>query len=749
MKRFSVVAVTVSLLLCSAFAGPVSHFGALKRCGSNICGEKTGDNTPIFVKGPSLFWSSGYGSSFYDARTVDWFVDNFQIGIIRAAMGIQYYKENSEPLNAAGTTFGYYYNKDGQKKLIKAVVDAAIANDIYVIVDWHSHNAQSETDLAKTFFGEMAKEYKDVPNIIWEVYNEPVGADAGTISNYANTVISAIRSAGNKNLAIIGSRFYSQNPKEQAQNWGSKDNNVAFTFHFYAGSHQASGDIGNSAKDAIKAGYPVFASEWGSVDANGGGSVNSGAADSWTSWMDSEKISNCMWNASNIDEGSSIFNTSTNVSNLSTNGLTNSGKYFQTYMGKNKWTALIPSNHPKGNDVNTSVDDGKSIKLDTQLGITGTISKVSEPEFGKATIASDGKSITYETPSTGSPSDKVRLIYEITQNNVTVQSKIVINITNRRPVLPEKAPIAVSRRAPTEINIVSTLSVQDPSGKGIEFGEVTVEPSSVGTISISSNKQIATFTPASSQHDVESTEATLNYTVKGKEGGSNSSKVTLKIQNFAPTIRAIGSNYAPTFPNTDPVGIGMKMFSGADKDGDPIEFDQYYLDPKYPGELKRVEGRKDSLVYIPESGKIGKVTILATITDGTAKSPTGGVTITLTGSGSEINVTPPTSIPGVVDPDPGDPDDPEPPVLAHPNINAKGMGLSPLGLGRVQLNFASSGFAKLDVYSLSGKKMGNLLSGYQNAGSQEVSLNGLNLQKGVYILRLSQGSQVKTLRVVN
>jgi hypothetical protein len=64
------------------------------------------------------------------------------------------------------------------------------------------------------------------------------------------------------------------------------------------------------------------------------------------------------------------------------------------------------------------------------------------------------------------------------------------------------------------------------------------------------------------------------------------------------------------------------------------------------------------------------------------------------------------------------------------------------------LNFAQSGFAKLDVFSLSGKNMGNLINGNQNAGSQEVSLNALNLQKGVYILRLKQGSNTKILRIV-
>jgi len=188
------------------------------------------------------------------------------------------------------------------------------------------------------------------------------------------------------------------------------------------------------------------------------------------------------------------------------------------------------------------------------------------------------------------------------------------------------------------------------------------------------------------------------------------------------------------------VYLGMGRFSGKDADGDEIWFDTVYLAPDYPGTWEYVNEKHDSIVYHPEAGKIGKVTFLAVITDGSLKSVTGGLTITLTGTGSEINVTPPTSIPGVIDP----PD----PIITHYNP-AKGMGLSSLGFGKIELYFAKSGFAKLDVYSISGKKIGNLLSGHQNAGSKEVSLKNLNLQKGVYILRLSQGSQVKTLRVVN
>jgi len=746
--RMKTLVLIFMLLATQALAGPVSHFGALKRCTKNICGEKTGQSLPIFFKGPSLYWSDGTGTPFYNIETVDWFVDNLQIGVIRAAMGIRYYKESSEEVNKSGGVAGYYFNPEGQKSYMKKVVDAAIANDIYVIVDWHSHQAHNEatgTNNAVDFFKWMANEYKGVPNIIWEVYNEPVGASQGQVDSYANTIVSALRAAGNTNLVLIGSPSYSTQPSGQASTWGSKDDNVAFTFHFYAGTHTfnsgntpPSAGGGSSAKDAMDAGKAVFASEWGTVNADGGGGVSTGSSDNWTNWMDNNKISNCMWNASNLNEASSIFPSTATLATLNVNSLTNSGNYFKTYMGKNKWTEQIPSDHPKGNDLVVSADDGTTVTFtSSQLGLSGDITEVKSRDASiPVEVTNTANSITYKAD--GSKRGKIVLIYKVTKGSVTIQSKITVNLNKRLPVVPDKDPIAVSRKAPTTLNLVTDLSVEDPEGKGIQLVSASVEPSNKGRATISGTDIV--FTPDASLNNTSGDQATLNYTVKNSNGNRTGS-VVLNIQNFAPTIRSITSTYSPNVPNTDPVKIDMDRFSGKDEDGDPITFSKMYLDPQYPGRLEKV--KDDEYMYYPEAGKIGKITFLAVITDGSLSSPVGRANITLTGSGTDIgNLTPPTSIPDYVEPEP-------PPVAVYQFNTAKSMGLSSLGFGKIGLYLAHGGVAKLDVYSLSGKKLGSLLSGYQNAGSREVSLSSINLQKGVYILRLSQGLQVKTLRVVN
>jgi hypothetical protein len=755
-SHFLAIIFAFLILATSAFGGPVSHFGALKVCGNNICGEKTGNQTPIFFKGPSLFWSDGEGAPYYKQEVVDWFVDNMQIGVIRAAMAIRYYGNNTETVNKPGGVWGYYFEPATQKSLIKTVIDAAIANDIYVIVDWHSHNAHDETSSATAFFSGLAAEYPGVPNIIWEVYNEPINASNAQITSHANSIITALRNVGNNNLVLVGSPNYSKAPGAQAGNFGSTaaSKNVAFTFHFYAASHSFTNDgdnIKSSTQGARTNGYAVFGTEWGAVNYDGDGGVDQTQSNNWTTWMDDNKVSNCMWNASaakksngNEVQGSSMFKLNTNPGTISTSDLTSgSGSYFQTYMGKNKWTAQIPSNHPKANDVIATVADGSSVTLNaTTLGLTGDITEVGSVPFGDLSISADKKSIIYQTSDRGSPETFVRFVYKVTKDNITIQNKAIINITNRRPILPEKAPIAVSRRAAVYLPLMGatarSLSASDPSGTGIEFTQVSLSPSNVGTVTITPQfKDSIVFTPASSLYDAGLTQATLNYTVKTKGGNaSNSASVVLNIQNMAPTITPVTNTTCCSLngrPNTEPVGLGIRNFNGRDDDGDSIWFDTIYLAPQYPGSINRVA--PDSFVYYPAAGRTGKVAFLAIVTDGHSLSNVGRANLTLTGSGTEINVTAPTEIPGI-----------SPVIPRSAGSGALGLNFSS---GRVELYFAQSGFAKLDVYSLSGKNMGTLLNGHQNAGPKELSLKNLNLQKGVYILRLRQGSQIKTVRIVN
>lgn len=58
---------------------------------------------------------------------------------------------------------------------------------------------------------------------------------------------------------------------------------------------------------AVRAGLPVFVSEFGICDASGNGSIDRASADAWVATMNELGISYACWNLSNKDEASALF----------------------------------------------------------------------------------------------------------------------------------------------------------------------------------------------------------------------------------------------------------------------------------------------------------------------------------------------------------------------------------------------------------------------------------------------------------
>ena len=724
--------------LCS-FAGPVSHFGKLISCGANICGEKTGASTPIQLKGPSLFWSTGDPAVLFDPITVEWFTVNFNIGVIRAPMAIKYYGENKEPISASDgnqgvSSYGYLStgseNKVLTKALIKKIVDAAIENDIYVIVDWHSHNAHQETNEAVAFFKEMATEYKGVPNLIWEIYNEPVSAGASQINSYAESVSAAIRNAGSDNLIVVGSSSWSSKPNDQAgQGLHNKYKNIAYTLHFYAGTGAHDGYKSNVPSNA-----PTFVTEWGASAADGGQNQTSVSdASGWRSWMDQNKMSGCMWFAGPNGNGqngttvqsSAMFPYGTNTANLdgtlsSFSGTNTTAGVFAAYMSTNKWTSFVPSSDPLGNTISASLAEGASKTFSTELGIRG---KISEVTANSGTVTKTDNSITFQSAEFGSP-EKVIINYSVTSGNVTTKERIVIKMTDRKPVLKDTT-LSVSYKLPTKLTLAK-LGASNPLSKGTNGLSLTTTEVTAGQVSVVGDTIV--FTPAGEGA------VTLTYTVKNAKG-SATGKATLLCGNMAPTIYAkanMGSK-----PNTAPIEITLTAMRANDADGDVVRFRTGYLDPNYPGTLTMNED-STKLVYTPDGAHTGSVTILAVLTDGTADSKIGVATFSLSGSGSPINVTAPTTIPGYV-----------PPVaikqLAAPVIGTEFK----VSRGMISLGLAKSGHVAVDLYSVKGKRVLNIVNQNMSAGMHSIGWDASSIPAGTYIVRMRQGSTIKSQWFVN
>ena len=92
------------------------------------------------------------------------------------------------------------YLSGGDKAALKQIIDNGVNYatqlGMYVIIDWHVLNyaPSRHTQEACDFFAEMASKYSGHDNVIYEICNEPVGADWNSdIKPYAETVIGTIR----------------------------------------------------------------------------------------------------------------------------------------------------------------------------------------------------------------------------------------------------------------------------------------------------------------------------------------------------------------------------------------------------------------------------------------------------------------------------------------------------------------------------------------------------------------------------
>ena len=354
--------------------GPVSQYGQLMT-GKNSAGEGriygscqgVKDGAEVQVRGMSLYWSlQPQAVEYWSDEGVSTMVRDMNIQIVRAAMATgdeDWWGEwNGQRLK------GYASAPDQQKGFMKAVVEAAIKNDIYVIIDWHSHEANKQTESAKSFFEEMAKTYGQYDNVIFELFNEPTDISWSTIKGYANQIIPTIRQYSD-NLILVGTRAWDQHPEEViGQEVSDSKKNTAYTLHYYAMSHCVSGTYswggsceGANGEKAIKAGLSIFLSEWGTGTADGGGTPGQSENQKWQDFANKYKLSWANWSASHISEGTAAFGSGSSKTSLN---YTASGNMVKGYLATN------PTNYTKcatGSQGDTTTDPSQGSTTDPTI----------------------------------------------------------------------------------------------------------------------------------------------------------------------------------------------------------------------------------------------------------------------------------------------------------------------------------------------------------------------------------------------
>lgn len=287
LKKLLLIILLVSpfSLLANNGSGFVTKHGQLSVKGTSLVDSK-GD--AIMLRGVSLGWHNWW-SRFYNKETVSWLSTDWNANLIRAAIGV-------EPDGA------YLQNKELAFDCLTKVVDAAIAEDIYVIIDWHSHNIL--LDDAKEFFTKMATRYGKYPNVIYEIYNEPEKDSWEEIKTYAEEVIKTIRAIDSDNVILVGTPHWDQDVDIAANNPIMGVENVMYTLHFYAATHKQ--ELRDKAQYALDKKLPLFVSECASMEATGDGPINKQEWNNWVQFMEKNKLSWVVWSIADKDETCSM-----------------------------------------------------------------------------------------------------------------------------------------------------------------------------------------------------------------------------------------------------------------------------------------------------------------------------------------------------------------------------------------------------------------------------------------------------------
>jgi endoglucanase len=278
------------VLLLSGFnlllnAQPVKIHGNLKVVGTQLKDEH---GNVVVLKGMSFGWHN-FWPRFYNAGAVKWLYEDWKCNVVRAAMGV-------EPAN------GYIKNPDWSKEKIKAVVDAAIKEGIYVIIDWHSHNIR--LDEAREFFTEMAKEYGSYPNVIYELFNEPDQETWNEVKDYSVEMINTIRTIDPDNIILVGNPHWDQDINLAADAPITGYKNIMYTVHFYAATHKQW--LRDRCEYALNKGIPIFISESAGMEASGNGAIDYSEWQKWIDWMKKNQLCWITWSVSDKDETCSV-----------------------------------------------------------------------------------------------------------------------------------------------------------------------------------------------------------------------------------------------------------------------------------------------------------------------------------------------------------------------------------------------------------------------------------------------------------
>lgn len=285
--------------------GPVAANGQLQVIGTQLS-NANGD--AIQLRGMSSHGLQWYPNDINET-SLDLLAYNWDCDVIRLSL---YAREG-----------GYENDPQGFTRLLEEKIQMVIDRGLYVIIDWHQltpGDPNEDIDNAKVYLTHMAEKFGQLPNVIYEICNEPNKCEWSDVKTYAEEMIPLIRAIDSDAVIIVGTHGWGslglsdQQSEQVIINNPVNADNIIYSFHFYAASH--SFDHYGAAVRRFAQELPIMVSEFGTQDYTGDGNNDFDETDKYLEMFEELKISWVNWNFSHDHRSGAVLKEAGNYSDL-------------------------------------------------------------------------------------------------------------------------------------------------------------------------------------------------------------------------------------------------------------------------------------------------------------------------------------------------------------------------------------------------------------------------------------------------
>ncbi|MGM9804104.1 MAG: glycoside hydrolase family 5 protein [Muribaculaceae bacterium] len=279
LRIISVVVAVMAAVMVSSAATPVERHGALRVEGRYIVDSH---GNKVQLRGVSFGWHNWW-HRYFNEGSVGKVAGEWGATIVRCSIGLNLDNQC------------YDVNRELAYATVDSMVNAAVKHGIYVLVDFHSH--KNNLPLAKEFFSVVTRKYGKLPNVLYEIWNEPEEIQWQEIKDYANELIPIIRRNAPNQIVIVPTPKWDQLVDLAADDPLTGFSNIVYSVHYYSATHKEWNR--EKVQYAINKGLPVFFAETGGMLHTGDGVFD---MDSWEEWLRMARENSISWIAWSVSD---------------------------------------------------------------------------------------------------------------------------------------------------------------------------------------------------------------------------------------------------------------------------------------------------------------------------------------------------------------------------------------------------------------------------------------------------------------